>query len=210
MTGHDFSRQITEKCGTKYENGNYILGHPKWKWKLYFGTAGVKIKGYLLNLLSPLCCFVGKGDYRVQTIIFNSGSQVIVSSWACRFPLFYFVIYIFLFVIYLSSFRHKVLMVLGSWPRFIRDFVRIFIRIRILICILVFMCIFIQIRIFIHILYEIRINMFFYWHVNRGYSGTQFGANQVVFCKFRPRNGTLNGGVKMTRKTSNGLFFSDT
>ena len=39
--GHDFSRQITEKCGTKYGNGNYILGHPKWKWKLYFGTEGV-------------------------------------------------------------------------------------------------------------------------------------------------------------------------
>ena len=39
--GHGFSRQITEKCGTKYENGNYILGHPKWKWKLYFGTEGV-------------------------------------------------------------------------------------------------------------------------------------------------------------------------
>ena len=26
MMGHDFSRQITEKCGTKYGNGNYILG----------------------------------------------------------------------------------------------------------------------------------------------------------------------------------------
>ena len=38
MMGHDFSRQITEKCGTKYGNGNYILGHPKWKWELYFGT----------------------------------------------------------------------------------------------------------------------------------------------------------------------------
>ena len=25
MMGHDFSRQITEKCGTKYENENYIL-----------------------------------------------------------------------------------------------------------------------------------------------------------------------------------------
>ena len=24
MMGHGFSRQITEKCGTKYENGNYI------------------------------------------------------------------------------------------------------------------------------------------------------------------------------------------
>ena len=31
MMGHDFSRQIMEKCGTKYGNGNYILGHPKWK-----------------------------------------------------------------------------------------------------------------------------------------------------------------------------------
>ena len=39
--GHGFSRQITEKCGTKYENGNYILGHLKWKWELYFGTVGV-------------------------------------------------------------------------------------------------------------------------------------------------------------------------
>ena len=41
MMGHGFSRQITEKCGTKYENENYILGHPKWKWELYFGTEGV-------------------------------------------------------------------------------------------------------------------------------------------------------------------------
>ena len=40
--GHGFSRHITEKCGTKYEKGNYILGHPKWKWELYFGTEGVK------------------------------------------------------------------------------------------------------------------------------------------------------------------------
>ena len=24
--GHGFSRQITEKCGIKYRNGNYILG----------------------------------------------------------------------------------------------------------------------------------------------------------------------------------------
>ena len=40
--GHDFSRQITEKCGTKYKNENYILGHPKWNWELYFGTEGVK------------------------------------------------------------------------------------------------------------------------------------------------------------------------
>ena len=39
--GHGFSRQITEKCETKYENGNYILGHPKWKWELYFATEGV-------------------------------------------------------------------------------------------------------------------------------------------------------------------------
>ena len=38
---HGFSRQITEKCETKYGNGNYILGHPKWKWELYFGTEGV-------------------------------------------------------------------------------------------------------------------------------------------------------------------------
>ena len=28
---HDFYRQITGKYGTKYENRNYILGHPKWK-----------------------------------------------------------------------------------------------------------------------------------------------------------------------------------
>ena len=39
--GHDFSRQITEKCRTKYGNGNYNLEHPKWKWELYFGTDGV-------------------------------------------------------------------------------------------------------------------------------------------------------------------------
>ena len=39
--GHGFSRQITEKCDYKYENGNYILGHPKWKWEVYFGTEGV-------------------------------------------------------------------------------------------------------------------------------------------------------------------------
>ena len=39
--GHGFSRQITEKYGTKYGNGNYILEHPKWKWELYFGTEGV-------------------------------------------------------------------------------------------------------------------------------------------------------------------------
>ena len=41
MIGHGFSRQITEKCKTKYGNGNYILGHPKWKWELYFETEGV-------------------------------------------------------------------------------------------------------------------------------------------------------------------------
>ena len=29
--GYGFSRQIMKKCGTKYGNGNYILGHPKWK-----------------------------------------------------------------------------------------------------------------------------------------------------------------------------------
>ena len=49
MMGHNFSRQITEKCGTKYENGNYILGHPKWKWELYFGTEGVY--SFLVTLL---------------------------------------------------------------------------------------------------------------------------------------------------------------
>ena len=43
MMGQDFPRPITEKCGTKFENGNYILGHPKWKWELYFGTEGVLI-----------------------------------------------------------------------------------------------------------------------------------------------------------------------
>ena len=42
--GHGFSRQIMEKCGSKYRNGNYILGHPKWKWELYFGTEGVSFK----------------------------------------------------------------------------------------------------------------------------------------------------------------------
>ena len=41
MIGHGFSRQIREKCGTKYENGKYILGHPKYKWELYFGTEGM-------------------------------------------------------------------------------------------------------------------------------------------------------------------------
>ena len=41
MIGHDFSRQITEKCETKYENENHILGHSKWKWEPYFGTEGV-------------------------------------------------------------------------------------------------------------------------------------------------------------------------
>ena len=47
--GHGFSRQITEKCGTKYGNKNYISGHPKWKRELYFGTEGVvanKISGF--------------------------------------------------------------------------------------------------------------------------------------------------------------------
>ena len=29
--GHNFSRQSTEKCETKYRNENYILGHPEWK-----------------------------------------------------------------------------------------------------------------------------------------------------------------------------------
>ena len=38
---HGFSRQIMGKYGTKYGNGNYILGHLKWKWKLYFGTKRV-------------------------------------------------------------------------------------------------------------------------------------------------------------------------
>ena len=51
MIGHDFSRQITEKCGTKYGNGNYILGHPKWKWKLYFGTEGV-LKRHMETLIA--------------------------------------------------------------------------------------------------------------------------------------------------------------
>ena len=41
MMRHSFSRQITEKCGTKYGNENYILGHSKRKWELYFGTEGV-------------------------------------------------------------------------------------------------------------------------------------------------------------------------
>ena len=41
MMGHGFSRKITEKCRTIYGNGNYILGHPKYKWELYFGTEGV-------------------------------------------------------------------------------------------------------------------------------------------------------------------------
>ena len=52
MMGHVFSRQITEKCGTKYENENYILGHPKWKWKLYFGTEVV----YNSSQLDKLSC----------------------------------------------------------------------------------------------------------------------------------------------------------
>ena len=41
MMVHGFSRKITEKCETKYENENYILRHPQWKWELYFGTEGV-------------------------------------------------------------------------------------------------------------------------------------------------------------------------
>ena len=44
--GHSFSRQITEKCGTKYGNENYILEHPKWKWELYFGMEGVLYISY--------------------------------------------------------------------------------------------------------------------------------------------------------------------
>ena len=39
---HGFSKQNTEKCGTKYGNGNYILRHLKWKWELYFGTKGIE------------------------------------------------------------------------------------------------------------------------------------------------------------------------
>ena len=52
--GHGFSRPITEKCETKYGNGNYTLGHPKWKWKLYFGTEGVlrNIRSNNTNLLN--------------------------------------------------------------------------------------------------------------------------------------------------------------
>ena len=41
MIGHGFLRQIMEECGTKFRDGNYILGHLKWKWELYFGTEGV-------------------------------------------------------------------------------------------------------------------------------------------------------------------------
>ena len=36
MMGHGFSKQITEKCGTKYENVNYILdtqnGNENYIW----------------------------------------------------------------------------------------------------------------------------------------------------------------------------------
>ena len=57
MMGHDFSRKITEKCGTKYRNGNYILEHPKWKWELYFGTEEVSD-----------ICFRKKGDSSRQDV----------------------------------------------------------------------------------------------------------------------------------------------
>ena len=50
---HGFSGQITEKYRTKYGTENYILGHPKWKWELYFGTKGV------LCIISPnVCVFI--------------------------------------------------------------------------------------------------------------------------------------------------------
>lgn len=52
--GYDFCRQITEKCGIKYENGNYILGYPKWKWKLYFETKGVECKSLNLVLFGTI------------------------------------------------------------------------------------------------------------------------------------------------------------
>ena len=29
MMGHGSPREITKNCGIKYENGNYILEHPK-------------------------------------------------------------------------------------------------------------------------------------------------------------------------------------
>ena len=41
---HDFSRQIMEKCGTKYGHGNYILEHSKWKWELYFKTPKMEMR----------------------------------------------------------------------------------------------------------------------------------------------------------------------
>ena len=47
MMRHGFSRQITEKYRTQYRNGNYILGHPKWK--LYFGTPKMEMKTIFWN-----------------------------------------------------------------------------------------------------------------------------------------------------------------
>ena len=41
MMGHNFFRQIMEKCRIKDGYGNYILGHPKWKWELYYRKEGV-------------------------------------------------------------------------------------------------------------------------------------------------------------------------
>ena len=58
MMGHGFSRQITKKCGTKYGNGNYILGHPKWKWELYFGTEGVVSSCILPMLFIAFIVFI--------------------------------------------------------------------------------------------------------------------------------------------------------
>ena len=46
MIRHGFSRQIMRKCGTKYKNENYILGHPKWKWELYFTPSVSKYKSF--------------------------------------------------------------------------------------------------------------------------------------------------------------------
>ena len=47
--GNGLSRQITKKCGTKYENGNYILGHKIWKWVTIFWDRESITKGKIVR-----------------------------------------------------------------------------------------------------------------------------------------------------------------
>ena len=44
MMGHNFSRQITKKCGTKYENENYILGQMEMKTIFWDGGSKFFLK----------------------------------------------------------------------------------------------------------------------------------------------------------------------